>query len=74
MSEIESSSESESVEEASAHPSEEEQQAALPNAQNDTQAGDAVVPPLPYYEVMDMDQVLKTRDYSHFQPSTGTSD
>ena len=74
MSEIESSSESESVEEASAHSSEEEQQAALPNAQNDTQAEDAEVPPLPYYEVMDMDQVLKTRDYSHFQPSTGTSD
>ena len=49
--EIESSSESKSVEEASANSSEEEQQPALRNAQNDTQAEDVVVRLLPHYEV-----------------------
>ena len=39
------------MEKASAHSFEEEQQPALPNAQNDTHTEDAVVPPLPNYEM-----------------------
>lgn len=50
-SETESSSASESLEKASAYSSDEEQQPALPNAQNLTQAEDALVPPFPHYEV-----------------------
>ena len=39
------------MEEASTHSSKEEQQAALPNAQNETQAEDAAVPPSPHNKV-----------------------
>ena len=39
------------MEKVSAHSFEEEQQPALTNAQNDTHTEDAVVPPLPNYEM-----------------------